>query len=98
MAPHPIMPAGSKRSGAAAELLHELRANQRLLELAARAGGDELHVQTQLRREFSDPLVRAALTLVELRRKAAGRFSRAGEMWFDRAGLEQATPEAIARH
>lgn len=79
-------------------ILRELRANTRLLELAAAATGNELHVQQELRREFPDELVRAALSLVELRRKAAVKFSRADQMWFDRTGLEQATSEPVARH
>lgn len=55
-------------------------------------------MQTALRREFSDDLVRAAMTLRELRARAAAKFSRAGQMWFDRQGLEQSTAELISRH
>lgn len=33
-----------------------------------------------------------------LRRAAAGRFTRADQMWFTRPGLEQATTEGVARH
>lgn len=80
------------------QLLHELRLNERLLQRAAAATGNELHVQQELRREFPDELVRAALSLAELRRKAAAKFSRADQMWFDRTGLEQATSEPVARH
>lgn len=42
--------------------------------------------------------MRLALSLEELRKKAAGKFTRADNMWFDRVGLEQATAEPIARH
>lgn len=80
------------------ELLHELRRNERLRTLAAQGSEGELQVQAQLRREFPGDLVRAALSLAELRRKAADKFSRADRMWFDRPGLDHATPEAIARH
>ncbi|HUQ70449.1 MAG TPA: class I SAM-dependent methyltransferase, partial [Planctomycetaceae bacterium] len=60
--------------------------------------GSELHVQLLLRRRYPDDVVRAALSLVELRRKAAVKFARADRMWFDRQGLEQATSEPVARH
>jgi hypothetical protein len=80
------------------DLLHELRDAPQLLDLVAHSGGDELALQTQLRRDYPDRLVRGAFALCELRRKAAAKFSRAAEMWFDRQGLEQATSETIARH
>jgi hypothetical protein len=57
-----------------------------------------LALQARLRTEFPADLVRGAITLVELRRRAAGKFSRAPEMWFDRVSLEQSTAEAVARH
>ncbi len=79
-------------------LLHELRAAPQLVQIVSQAAGKELALQTQLRREFPERLVRGAFALCELRRKAAARFSRAAEMWFDRRGLEQATSEAVARH
>ena len=60
--------------------------------------GQELAIQTQLRREYSDRLVRGAFALCELRRRGLVKFSRAAEMWFDRQGLEQATSEPVARH
>lgn len=80
------------------EELHQLRANSRLLEMATNAVGDELQIQQQLRREFSDTLVRDAMSLVAARKKAVGKFSLAEKMWLDRRGLEQATAEAVARH
>jgi hypothetical protein len=80
------------------DLMHELRAAPQLVQIVSQAAGNELSLQTQLRREYPDRLVRGAFSLCELRRKAAGKFSRAAEMWFDRRGLEQATSEAVARH
>ncbi|MGE5193672.1 MAG: THUMP-like domain-containing protein [Deltaproteobacteria bacterium] len=80
------------------DLLHELRNTPQLLRTVAQARGNELALQTQLRREYPDRLVRAAFALCELRRKGAAKFSRAAEMWFDRQGLEQATSEPVARH
>ena len=57
-----------------------------------------LSLSRRMRKEFDPDLVAAALTLHELRVKAASKFSRANEMWLTRAGLEQATSESIARH
>lgn len=48
------------------------------------------------RRAYSPAIAAAALTMTQLRRSAATKFSRADQMWFTRAGLEQATAEAVA--
>ena len=79
-------------------VLQELRKSPEILELLQGGGESELRVQKRLRRRFLDDVVRAALSLAELRRKAAAKFPRASEMWFDRVGLEQATSAAVARH
>jgi hypothetical protein len=42
--------------------------------------------------------VAAALRLAEARRRGAAKFARAGRMWLDPVGVEQATAEAVARH
>jgi hypothetical protein len=73
------------------ELLRTLRETPAVWPAIAAAHGSALQIQKQLRARFDDPLVRAALTLAELRRKAAAKFPRAAELWFDRQGLEQAT-------
>lgn len=80
------------------DLLHELHDAPQLLQFVAEASGNELALQTLLRREYPDRLVRGAFALCELRRKGRTKFSRASEMWFDRQGLEQATSEPVARH
>src|SRR5579863_3990753 len=80
------------------DLLHELRDAPALLEIVWQSTGTELAIQTKLRRDFSDRLVRGAFTLCELRRRGMAKFTRAAEMWFDRQGLEQATSEPVARH
>ena len=67
---------------------------ERLLTLE----GNELSIQRQLRAEFADDLVRGALLLRDLRKRAAAKFSRPAAMWFDRTGLEQSTSEPVARH
>jgi hypothetical protein len=48
------------------------------------------------RRTYPPELAAAALTMTQLRRSAATKFTRADAMWFTRAGLEQATSEVIA--
>src|SRR5580692_8530652 len=80
------------------DLLRRVRAVPELFDQIALWQGSELALQDRLRAEFPADVVRGALTLVELRRRAANKFSRAAEMWFDRVGLEQSTAETVAHH
>ncbi|MGZ5400134.1 MAG: class I SAM-dependent methyltransferase [Nocardioides sp.] len=77
-------------------------AGQSLLASAATAladGGDELAVQSELRRGAAAAQVAVALTQVELRRRAEPRFGDlAARMYFTPDGLEQATRLSVARH
>jgi hypothetical protein len=50
------------------------------------------------RRGVERELARAALETAILRARAERKFSRAGEMFFTREGLEQASAEGVARH
>ena len=66
---------------------------------AARAAGEPpLALASRLRRDYPAGLVAAATAQDELRRAAAVKFSRAGQMLFTRPGLEQASSETAARH
>jgi SAM-dependent methyltransferase len=83
------------------ELLAALRTPDGLaaLELARGVtGGDPLSAAAALRTAGVAPaLASAALTQVELRRKAVGKFGAdADAMYFTRAGLEQATRRVVA--
>lgn len=69
-----------------------------LFELIAASDGDEFRLQKQLRSQYPDDAVRLALTVADLRRRAAKKFPFADRMWFDRERLEQATPGAVASH
>ena len=80
------------------EVLRQLRHLPQIFDRLRDTATAEFRIQNQLRREFPDAVVRAALTLRELRIKAVAKFSRAEQMWFDRQGLEQSTSEAVARH
>ena len=80
------------------QVLEQLQATPQIFEWLATHEGSELSLQKKLREEFPAELVRAAITLSELRLKAATRFSRADRMWFSTKGLEQATSEAVAVH
>lgn len=72
---------------------------QALLAAATEVEGDELHAQEQLRRTASAEHVAAALTQVELRRRATPKFgAAAARMYFTPDGLEQATRTAVAQH
>jgi SAM-dependent methyltransferase len=58
----------------------------------------ELRVSARLRSDYPAELVSAAVAQHELRCRARKKFTRAEEMFFTLAGLEQATAEIIARH
>ncbi len=74
-------PAGQEALAAAAPLLD----------------GDRLAAATALRARFDADLAAAALTQATLRRQAVAKFGvAAGEMFFTRAGLEQATRAIVA--
>jgi SAM-dependent methyltransferase len=76
---------------AGAELLGRLRDVEVTPETA-------LRLAEELRGQYPPSLVAAALTQQSLRIAAREKFSRADEMFFTRAGLEQASPELAARH
>lgn len=59
---------------------------------------DFLKHYDQLRKRFPADLAKAALEMALWRRQAARKFTRAGEMYFTREALEQATSESVARH
>ena len=65
------------------ELLQRLRNTPRLFEILRGSNETGLALQKQLRAEFRDDIVRAALTLQELRQHAESKFSRAELMWLD---------------
>jgi len=69
-----------------------------LAELASADDLASMRLASSLRERYPGDLVAAALTQAELRRAATAKFSRAGEMFFTRAGLEQASAEIVARH
>ena len=94
------MTADSENASAedACRILRELKATPQIFERLAEGYESELGLQKQLRKEFSSNVVRAAITQSDLRRRAAARFSRAGEMWYSPKGLEQATSEVVAAH
>ena len=69
-----------------------------LAELANTDDLGSMRLAAALRERYPGDLVAAAQTQAELRRAAAKKFSRAGEMFFTRPGLEQASSEIIARH
>jgi hypothetical protein len=58
----------------------------------------DLAAATRLRGEYPADLVAVAMAQHELRLAARAKFSRASQMLFTRAGYEQSSSEAIARH
>jgi len=79
-------------------LLERLRNCPELFDRVRQSNGTELAIQKQLRAEYPEDLVRAALLLHDLRKRGAAKFSRADHMWFDRTGLEQSTSETVSKH
>lgn len=74
-------------------------AGQQLLERATTAPADPLRANDLLRKEASAEHVAAALTQVDLRRRATAKFGDdATRMYFTPDGLEQATRRPVARH
>lgn len=68
-----------------------------LRDLAASA--DPIHAQVAaLRRSFSAERTHLLLEQVELRRRAAAKFTQADRMFFTRVGLEQATDQWVAAY
>ena len=80
------------------DLLRRMRDAPELFDQISQWQGTEFALQGRLRALFPADVVRGALTLVELRRRAGSKFSRAADMWFDRVGLEQSTAETVSRH
>lgn len=85
------------------ELLEELRSptgHALLGELSHESieERDAIGVITRLRARYSQTLIAAAIDQVRLRAKAHAKFTRADEMFFTRAGLEQASSERMAAH
>jgi hypothetical protein len=74
---------------------------ERALQAAAAAltvDPDFLRATQSLSPPFAVPLARAAVEQVQLRRRAQRKFPEAHRLFFTREGLEQATPQAVARH
>ena len=79
-------------------LLEQLRDSPDLLERVVSSTASDFRLQQELREEYSPEIVRAALTLIDNRRRAVSKFRRPNQMWFDPVGLEQATSESVARY
>lgn len=69
-------------------------------QIAAAAPGPDMALRTgaALRAQYPAQLVVDALAQHELRLRAQLKFDRASQMFFTRAGLEQASSEVVARH
>lgn len=89
---------GGEMSSTEMDILLELRNTPQIWTRMKELPEDEFQRQKILRSEFSEELVRAALTLADLRKKAAEKFRLADKMWLTRVGLEQSTSDPIAQH
>ncbi len=70
---------------------------QALLARIAMSDLPELRLGAELRQSYPGDLVAAAMLQHELRTAARAKFTRADQMYFTRAGLEQASAEPVAR-
>ncbi len=82
----------------ACRVWRELYDSPELLAEVLAADEPEMGLQKRLRTRYPDDVVRTALILRDARKRAAGKFTHAAAMWFDRVNVEQATAEAVARH
>lgn len=71
---------------------------ERLLCEAASSEGTLLARVTHLRRKYPAHLASAALELLDLRKRAAAKFSRADRMFFTREAMEQSSSEIISHY
>ena len=79
------------------DVLQRLRDADELLFEVAACRGNELSIQEKLRSRWDDDLVRAALSLVDTRRRAAGILENPERLWLTQTGLEQATHPVVAQ-
>ena len=79
-----------------ADVMHQdaARARQALGDVDGAVG--HLRLAAQLRRRIGAEHTHALLETTLLRRRAAAKFSRAGEMYFTRTALEQASAEPVS--
>ena len=80
------------------EILKQLRDLPELFSDLENCSGSELAVQQRLRAKYDASLVRAAISLQQARKKAAGRLPEAEHLWLTSVGLEQSTAWQVASH
>lgn len=80
------------------QILRELQAAPALFNAIAAASPEERKHQRQLRQQFDDGLVRAALAVDDARKRARGLLPAADQLWLTRIGLEQSTAWQVACH
>ena len=59
---------------------------------------NHLQIAAHLRKQFAGEQAQALLEQITLRQKAAGKFSRAAAMYFERTALEQASGELLSQY
>lgn len=69
-----------------------------LIKSAESLEGDFLRKSTALRKQYPVDAVNSALDLIDLRKRAAKKFTKAQDMFFTRESLEQASGEVISSY
>lgn len=82
----------------AEDVLRQLRAHPELLQLVSAATEKETTLQERLRESYLPELVRAALRLRDVRRRAADILPEADRLWLTGVSYEQATAALVATH
>lgn len=79
-------------------VLQMLQSAPELLEMVTASTEKETTLQERLREQYLPELVRAALRLRDVRRRAAARLPQGDQLWLTGRSYEQATAVEVARH
>ncbi|MHB1001761.1 MAG: class I SAM-dependent methyltransferase [Armatimonadota bacterium] len=71
---------------------------EQLIEIAKAMDGSFLSKVTMLRKHYPASVATAALELIDLRKRATRKFTRADRMFFTKEALEQSSGETISRY
>lgn len=78
------------------DIVLQLKESTKLLEELAGAKYDPLLIQNRLRESYSPDFVRAALSLIEARRRAHTVLPEGHRLWVTKVAIEQATAPIVA--
>ena len=80
------------------QILRRLKRTPEIFQIIQQSAAEPLGLQRQLRSQFDDDLVRAALAVHTARQRAEGKLPEADKLWLTRVGLEQSTAWEVAQY